>query len=107
MPIYPSNPNMIIDEEHYKTLMEDRGIKVLRAKRTQTFEGLQNFEFELLEEHIWTKTDKLFHLSRRYYGTNDFWWVIGLANKKPTDAHFNIGDVVIIPSKPSRFLEAI
>ena len=38
-------------------------------------------------EHVWTKTDKLHHLSRRYYGTNDYWWIIGLVNDKPTDGH--------------------
>lgn len=107
MPKYPSDEDAIIDQEHYKTLMEERGIKTLTIKRSTTFKPLHGMELEELAEHVWTKTDKLFHLSRRYYGTNDYWWVIGLVNNKPTDAHYNIGDVVIIPSNPSKILGAL
>lgn len=107
MPIYPNSENAIIFDDHYKNLMDKKNRKVLRIKRTQTFEGLQGFEFDILTKHVWTKTDKLFHLSRKFYGTNDYWWIIGLLNGKPTDGHYSIGDEVLIPRKPLRVLEAI
>lgn len=107
MPKYRNNGKGIIDNDHYQNLKDERGIKVLKIMRTKTFENLQGFEFEIMLEHVWTKTDKLHHLSRRYYGTNDYWWIIGLVNDKPTDGHYKIGDLVRIPRKPGEILEAI
>ena len=107
MPEYINTKDAIITDQHYFNLKEKRGIKVLKIKRTTTFESLQGLEFEIEVEHLWTKVDKLHHLSRKYYGTNDFWWVIGLVNGKPTDGHFKIGDVVKIPKKPGNIKGAI
>lgn len=106
MPKYPNDEKAVITEQHYKNVMESKGLSHLQIRRTKTFENLQNQEFAILTEHVWTKTDKLIHLSRKYYGTNDFWWTIGLINGKPTDAHYTIGDVVNIPMNPSRIVEA-
>ncbi len=107
MPKYKNNDKAVITDDHYQNLKDDRGIKKLRIRRTKTFDNIQGMEFEVLTEHVWSKTDKLHHLSRRYYGTNNYWWVIGLVNNKPTDAHYVIGDVLQIPRRPSIVVEAI
>ena len=41
-----------------------------------------------------TRMDKL---SQQYYGNSEYWWVIGLFNGKPTDAHMEMGDIIKIP----------
>ena len=107
MPKYINNEKGIIEEDHYQNLKDERGIKRLTIQRTKTFENLQGLEFDVLREHVWSKTDKLHHLSRKYYGTNEYWWVIGLVNNKPTDGHYEIGDILKIPKKPSKILGAI
>ena len=106
MPKYPKNDNAIINNESYFEVKEARGIKVLRIKRTKTFEGLQGQEFDLLTEHVWTSSDKLFKISHKY-GSTEFWWVIGILNGKPTDAHYSIGDVINIPTKPNQISELL
>ena len=107
MPKYRNSQKAVITNDHYQNVKDERGIKKLRILRTKTFEGLQGMEFEVMIEHIWSKTDKLHNISRKYYGTNDYWWVIGVINGKPTDAHYSIGDVLNIPRRPGKILEAI
>ena len=31
------------------------------------------------------------------YGDGRLYWIIGLYNEKPTDAHWQVGDIVYIP----------
>jgi len=33
------------------------------------------------------------------------WWVIAWYNQKPTEAHFNVGDVVYIPTPLANVLQ--
>jgi len=47
--------------------------------------------------HIWKVGDRLFKLADQYYDDPQLWWIIAWYNKKPTEAHFNVGDLVQIP----------
>ena len=44
-----------------------------------------------------TMGDKMYKFSHEYYGSVDYWWVIAWYNRKPTDAHFYLGDDIFIP----------
>lgn len=107
MPVYPNHNNAVLADSLYFSVFERKGTKFIKIKRTKTFEKLQDLELEILEEHVWTSSDKLFKISQKYYGTKDFWWALGLINRKPTDGHFKIGDVVLIPRNPNFILEGI
>jgi len=107
MPKYPNNIDLILNDDHYFSLIEKRGRKFLKIKQTKRFNNLSGMEVELMTDHVWTKTDKLFRISLKYYGTMDFWWVIGMLNKKPTDGHYNIGDKLYIPKNPTTIMEAL
>lgn len=48
-------------------------------------------------QRVFTMGDKMYKFAYEYYGDVDYWWIIAWYNNKPTDAHFNIGDVVYIP----------
>ena len=37
---------------------------------------------------VWKRGDRLYKFSEIYYSNPELWWVIGLYNNKPTDAHF-------------------
>ena len=52
-----------------------------------------------LEEEVtvWRPSSKLWRISEQYYGSGRFYWIIGLYNDKPTDAHWEVGDPVYIP----------
>ena len=46
---------------------------------------------------LWTQGTKMWKLAADHYGDGRLYWVIGLYNEKPTDAHWEIGDLVHIP----------
>lgn len=64
-----------------------------------------NFRFPTYQENlkiktkkeVWKLGDRLSKYSEKYYKNPELWWVIGMYNKKPTDAHFKIGDIFYIP----------
>jgi nucleoid-associated protein YgaU len=56
-------------------------------------------------EHIWSHGDKYWKLAANYYNDPGYWWVIAWYNLKPTDAHCNIGDAIMIPKPLSKILK--
>jgi hypothetical protein len=53
----------------------------------------------------WDVKSRLFNLASEHYGDPSMWWVIAWYNQKPTEAHFNVGDVVYIPTPLSSVLQ--
>ena len=100
MPKYNNNETDILNSNQYFDIFEIRGLKYAKIKRTKTFEGLHNLELEIRTEHVWSYGDTLLKISRQYYGTDKLWPTIAIVNKKPTDGHYNIGDVVLIVDQP-------
>ena len=97
----------ILNSEVYFDVFERKGLKFLRIHRTTSFKGLRGREIPLRARHVWSKTDKLHKLAEQYYGDNTYWWVIAMFNKKPTDAHYSIGDITYIPEDPILILNLI
>lgn len=107
MPTYPDQEIMLLNFDSYFELMEKRGIKVFRLRRTQTFEKTREIELIVSNEHTWSYGDNLRKLSNFYYSDAKYWWVLGFVNKKPTDAHFKIGDVLLVPENPQSVIGAL
>lgn len=83
----------------YEKILERRGVKKISHFGTEIFsfdDSVEQYPFEFIE-YIWNEGDRLYKLSNKYYNTIEFWWVIGLVNQKPTDSHFEVGDLVLIP----------
>lgn len=57
--------------------------------------------------HVWKSGDRLYKLADQYYGNPKYWWVIAKFNKKPTEQHFTLGDVVSIPLSLDDVLETM
>jgi nucleoid-associated protein YgaU len=47
--------------------------------------------------HVWKVGDKMQKLASKHYGNSALWWVIAHFNRKPTDAHVELGATVYIP----------
>lgn len=107
MPIYPDQEIMLLDFDHYFEILERRGLKFIKIRRTKTFKSAVGMELSIKEEHVWSHGDNLRKLSQKYYYSPEFWWVLAFINKKPTDAHFNIGDIVLVPSEPQMIVGAL
>ena len=43
-------------------------------------------------------------MAAKHYGDPKLWWVVAWYNKRPTDAHYNIGDKVFIPKPLEKIL---
>lgn len=107
MPTYPDQEIMLLDFDHYFEILERRGMKTIRLRRTKTFESARGMEITVREEHTWSHGDNLRRLSQKYYYSPDFWWILAFVNKKPTDAHFKIGDILLVPSEPQLIVGAL
>lgn len=59
------------------------------------------------ESVYWKRGDRLHKYAEKYYSNAELWWIIGLYNNKPTDAHFQIGDIVYIPIDLEQLMEYI
>lgn len=107
MPVYPSQEIMLLNFDSYFEKLERKGRKILRLRRTQTFESTRDIELAVSREHVWSYGDNLRKLSYKYYSDPKFWWVIGFVNKKPTDSHFSLGDEIMIPDSPQIIIGAL
>ena len=48
-------------------------------------------------KHLWVVGDRYYKLAHKHYGSPDYWWVIAWYNRRPTEAHVRLGDVIYIP----------
>jgi len=59
-----------------------------------TFDEIRELESA---NHIWSLGDRYYKLAHDHYGNSKYWWVIAWFNKKPTEQHVEIGDLIKIP----------
>ena len=100
---YSKHKTVYNSEPIFKQLLDERQIKTIKHYRLRTNTSLSQEFLDSLDyiEIIWDYTSKLSKISNRFYGDPNLWWIIGLVNKKPTDFHWSIGDIVKIPRDPS------
>lgn len=97
---YKNENKGLLDSDHYKNFLEDRGLKHAVILTSVNFKGLGRVEIAAGSYGYWNAGSSLHKISQDLYGTIEFWWTIGLLNGKPTDAHFSIGDEIIVPVYP-------
>ena len=97
---YSSDQRGLLDSDHYKEYLNKRGLKHAVIHRTVSFDGLKDIEVQVSSYENWHAGSSLHKISQDLYGTLEFWWTIALVNSKPTDAHFKIGDPIIVPVQP-------
>lgn len=88
------------DTEEYYPLFEKRGVKsiihpAMGGLKYPTESEVQEFT---IQKEEWKIGDRLWKMAEKYYnGRSHYWWVIAHFNQKPTEQHFEIGDIVYIP----------
>lgn len=60
-----------------------------------SFDEMLELDFE---NYVWTVGDRYYKLATTFYGNPNYWWVIAWFNKKPTESHIKIGDMIRIPT---------
>tara|TARA_R110000744_G_scaffold30037_3_gene71287 strand:+ start:184 stop:522 length:339 start_codon:yes stop_codon:yes gene_type:complete len=83
----------------YDSVFEDRGVKHINQYMTSKFKALLPGQEASLRvtKVMWQPGDRLERLASRAYGDGSYWWIIARYNNKPTDAHYAVGDEVLIP----------
>ena len=105
MPKFYDDSYAILNQDLYFEVFDKKGVKFLKIRRTKDFSDLSGLQLEVSKEHIWTQGDSFWKLARRYYNNPSLWWTIAMVNKKPTDGHCQIGDVILIARDGYRIAE--
>ena len=89
-----SNGGLYVDH------LEARGRSFIRHYSTPILRYPTDQEKKTLVQigHIWKTGDRYYKLADQHYGDPRYWWVLAWYNKKPTEAHLNLGDSVYIPT---------
>ena len=87
--------------------LEARGLNFIRHFTTPNLRYPTDKEKEslIVIGRIWKTGDRYYKLADKHYGDARYWWVIAWYNKKPTEAHLNLGDSVFIPTPLHLVLE--
>lgn len=96
-----------LDSDHYKEFLEKRGLKYATIFKSLSFKNVRDMEIEVGTYGTWRVGMSMQKISYEVYGTIEFWWTIGLVNQKPTDAHFSIGDAILVPVMPEKIKRTI
>lgn len=94
------------DRGYQKTFFDDRDVKQIMQYNTARF-YYPTFQERMgidSESYVWKSTSKLYNLANDYYGAPQLWWLIAWYNKKPTEGHFKVGDVIEIPTDVTQAL---
>jgi nucleoid-associated protein YgaU len=96
-------------EETYEEILEDRGVEFINQYGSpRLFSPSVGQRASLTRvRHIWKVGDRYYKLAIKYYGGAQYWWLIALYNKRPTEANINIGDIVVIPLPLDKILRMI
>ena len=96
---YNNQDVFVNEEENYKRYLKPRGMNLINQFNTPKFRfpdqtNMKNFSSI---RHIWSTGDRYFKLASEYYDDPKMWWVIAFYNKKPTEFHVSLGEIIYIP----------
>lgn len=94
------------EQEMYQKLFDERGVNLIRQYASPNFRYPTYEEYSSLQiqNTVWQVGERYWKIADREYGDPDMWWVIAWFNKKPTEAHNKIGDVILVPRPLEKIL---
>jgi len=95
------------DSSLYKEVFKDRNVEHIIHYGTGKLRYPTVKEISTLNliPVVWKTGDRYYKLASEHYGDSTLWWVIAWFNKKPTEAHLNLGDIVNVPLPIETVLE--
>ena len=101
MAITRSSGRRIVGNKHesYENMFEERGVKEITQFSSPHLDYPTPQQIASLStvDHIWRQGDRYYKLANTHYGNAKLWWVIAWFNKKPTEGHVKLGDIIKIP----------
>jgi len=106
---YSTREIAINSEEQYKKMLDKRGIKKISQYRTLEKEVFEQEVYDSIEtiDYVWKYGDLYSNIAYRAYGDPEYWWVIASFNKRPTEFHNKIGDILKVPISLSDVLQVV
>ena len=92
--------------DRYKELIEERGLNLIRHFNSPNLRFPTENEIASLTiiNHYWAVGDRYYKLANEHYGDSRLWWVLAWFNRKPTESHLTLGDLLYIPTPLDRVL---
>lgn len=87
------------DSEEYRDIFKERGVEYLRHFTTPTLNYPTPTQIASLSivPYVWGSEDRLWKLAETHYGNPTKSWIIAFFNRKPTEAHIEVGDTILVP----------
>ena len=106
---YSNRKKAINENDLYRNSLENRGVKKVIQYKTPTmsYPSVEETRRITTVTHVWAHGDRFWKLANQYYADPNMWWVIAHYNKKPTEAHVEIGTEINIPQPLSRILKLL
>lgn len=97
------------DTELYRKFLDSRNTGNIEFYRSDTNLSI-DYSFILRQEYLtftWSVNSRMYKYAYEIMGDQNLWWIIAIVNKKPTDAHWTVGETVYVPTSPENFLTAV
>ena len=90
----------------YRKTREERDLNFVRQYTTPEFRFPTKEEMSELVSvaHLWKTGDRYWKLAVEHYDDAELWWVIAWYNKKPTEGHVRVEDIIYIPTPIEKVL---
>lgn len=107
---YSRRETFINDTAGYKQkfFVRPRGVQQIQQYESPvfTFPQADEISAELsLDTATWQVGTRMDKIAGQFYGDSTLWWLIAWFNKKPTEGHWKIGDLIYIPQPLSTALD--
>lgn len=90
-------------------LFESRGVKIVTQYMTPVFENPSEEKLASIsyQEHYYVVGERFFKLAQKFYGDQQYWYIIARFNNKPTEAQLKDGDILKIPTNLQQAIEVL
>jgi len=94
-----SKTTFINSDVLYRKKFENRNIKSITQYSTPKFNQITERDLESIKffNYAWARGDNWQYIADKFYDSPKDWKILALFNKKPTECHISIGDIIMLP----------
>ena len=106
---YVDRRKAVNDKEQYDKLFESRGVRQVIQYRSPSAKYISDEMLAKIECHniTWFSGLSFERLASEFYGDPKLWWVIAGFNRKPTESHVEMGEVIRVPKSLADALQVV
>ncbi len=104
---YSTRDTIINDDIDYRdSFFVERGVEKIEQYTTNKTIYPTDKDLDSISSnpYRWKSETRLYKIADEYYGRPELWWIIAWFNKKPTEAHYELGETIYVPTPLSEAL---